>query len=53
MADVKNSATSNIATALNNNVAKLTRSCYASDLMERATWFDATLDDANYHRCKA
>lgn len=43
-ADIKNASTSNVATALNNNVAKLTRSCYASDLMEKATWFDATLD---------
>lgn len=42
--DIKNASTSNVATALNNNVAKLTRSCYASDLMEKATWFDATLD---------
>lgn len=45
-ADIKNASTSNVATALNNNVAKLTRSCYASDLMEKATWFDATLDSA-------
>lgn len=48
--DIKNSSTSNIATALNNNVAKLSRSCYASDLMEKATWFDATLDSANGYR---
>lgn len=41
---VKDSATSSVATALNNNVAKLTRSCYASDLIEKATWFDASLD---------
>lgn len=46
VADVKASSTSNVATALNNNVAKLTRSCYASDLMEKATWFDSTLDTA-------
>ena len=44
--DIKDSSTSCVATALNNNVAKLTRSCYASDLIEKATWFDATLDTA-------
>lgn len=44
--DIKNASTYAVATALNNNVAKLTRSCYASDLMEKATWFDATLDTA-------
>lgn len=44
--DIKNSATYNVATALNNNVAKLSRSIYASDLMEKATWFDSTLDTA-------
>lgn len=48
--DIKNAATSNVATALNNNVAKLTRSVYASDLIEKATWFDATLDTTNNHR---
>lgn len=48
--DIKNAATSNVATALNNNVAKLTRSCYASDLIEKATWFDASLDSANSYR---
>ena len=47
--DIKKSATSTVATALNNNVAKLTRSCYASDLMEKATWFDATLDTSANH----
>ena len=44
VAGIKNAATSNVATALNNNVAKLNRSCYVSDLIEKATWFDATLD---------
>lgn len=39
---IKNSASSNIATALNNNVAKLSRSLYASDLIEKAQWFDST-----------
>lgn len=51
--DIKNAATSNVATALNNNVAKLTRSCYASDLMEKATWFDASLDAGNNNRNSA
>lgn len=50
VASVKASATSNVATCLNNNVAKLTRSCYASDLMEKATWIDSTLDADNSYR---
>lgn len=41
--EIKNSASNNIATALNNNVAKLNRSVYASDLIEKATWMDSTL----------
>lgn len=40
--DIKNSATYNVSTALNNNVAKLTRSIYASDLMEKAQWHDCS-----------
>ena len=40
--EVKNSASSNVATALNNNVAKLSRSIYASDLIEKAQWFDSS-----------
>ena len=52
--NIKDSSTSCVATALNNNVAKLTRACYASDLIEKATWFDATLDTAaNGYRNKA
>lgn len=51
--DIKDSATSSVATALNNNVAKLVRSCYASDLIEKATWFDASLDSANNNRNSA
>lgn len=50
---IKQSATSTVATALNNNIAKITRSIYASDLMEKATWFDCTLDAANNYRTKA
>lgn len=48
--DLKNMSTYNVATALNNNVAKITRSLYASDLMEKAIWHDCTLtpdDPAN------
>lgn len=51
--DIKDSSTSTIATALNNNVAKLARSCYASDLIEKATWFDSSLDSANTYRNQA
>lgn len=50
---IKNASTYNVATALNNNVAKLTRSCYASDLIEKATWFDASLDSGNNNRSTA
>lgn len=39
---VKEAASSNVATALNNNVAKLSRSIYASDLIEKAQWFDSS-----------
>lgn len=42
-AEIKQSSTYLVATALNNNVAKLTRSIYASDLLERAQWHDCTL----------
>lgn len=50
---IKDSATSNVSTCLNNNVAKIIRSCYASDLIEKATWFDASLDDTNGNCNKA
>lgn len=53
VSDIKNASTSSVATALNNNVAKLSRSLYASDLMEKATWFDATLDSTNANRNEA
>lgn len=39
---IKQAATSNVATALNNNVAKLSRSIYASDLIEKAQWIDSS-----------
>lgn len=42
--EMKNASTYNVATALNNNVAKITRSLYASDLMEKAMWHDCSLD---------
>lgn len=51
--DIKNASTYNVATALNNNVAKLSRSLFASDLMEKATWFDATLDSSHNYRNEA
>lgn len=41
-------STYNVATALNNNVAKISRSCYASDLMEKAQWIDATTGGTGY-----
>lgn len=51
--EIKDSSTSSIATALNNSVAKMVRSCYASDLMEKASWFDASLDSSNGYRNEA
>ena len=45
--EIKESASSNVATALNNNVAKLSRSLYASDLIEKAQWMDSTIDSQN------
>ena len=50
VADIKNASTSAVSTALNNNVAKIVRSCYASDLMENCTWFDSALDSSNGNR---
>lgn len=37
------SGSSQRAVAVNNSVAKLVRSCYASDLLEKAQWHDCTL----------
>lgn len=48
--EMKNASTYSVATALNNNVAKITRSLYASDLMEKAVWHDCTL---NHHEAGA
>lgn len=44
--EIKNSSSYLVATALNNNVAKLTRSIYAGDLMEKAQWHDCSLAEA-------
>lgn len=38
-----NYGTVRTATAVNNSIAKLVRSCYASDLMERAQWKDCDI----------
>lgn len=46
-AEIQSAASSNVATALNNNVAKITRSIYASDLMEKAQWHDSTIGTVN------
>lgn len=39
--EIKAMASSTVATALNNNVAKISRSIYASDLIEKAQWIDS------------
>lgn len=41
--DIVNSATYIPATALNNSVAKIVRSCYSSDLVEKVTFVDSAL----------
>lgn len=47
--EIKNASSMSVATALNNNVAKITRSIYASDLIEKAQWVDSSMDEtANY-----
>lgn len=45
--EIKSASTMNVATALNNNVAKITRSLYASDLIEKAQWIDSDLNTNN------
>lgn len=40
---LKTYSTFSVATAVNNSVAKLQRSLYASDLLEKAQWHDCTL----------
>ncbi|QCH00636.1 Cap [Bovdisavirus nainis] len=42
-ANLLNYGTVRTATAVNNSIAKLVRSCYASDLMERAQWKDCDI----------
>lgn len=44
---IKNASSMSVATALNNNVAKISRSCYASDLIEKAQWIDSSMDAAD------
>ena len=54
-AEMKTYSTYQVATAVNNSVAKLERSIYASDLLEKAQWHDCTLsalpgsDDLAYY----
>ena len=45
--EVLESSGSVVRTALNNSVAKLTRSCWASDIQERTTFHDCTLNPSN------
>ena len=42
-AELKTYSTAAVATAVNNSVAKVVRSIYASDLMEKAQWHDCTV----------
>lgn len=44
---MKNYSTMMCATAVNNSVAKIQRSLYASDLLEKAQWHDATVNGAD------
>lgn len=44
--ELLNYASQQKATAVNNSIAKLRRSCYASDLLEKAQWHDCTLSPA-------
>lgn len=44
--EIKEASSMSVATALNNNVAKITRSIYASDLIEKAQWIDSSMDSA-------
>lgn len=45
-ADMQTYSTYSCAQAVNNSVAKLKRSCYASDLLENAQWHDSDLTEA-------
>lgn len=42
-ANLKNYGSQQTTVAVNNSIPKLVRSCYASDLMEKATWHDCSL----------
>lgn len=42
-ATLENYSSQKKAVAVNNSIAKLIRSCYASDIMEKAQWHDCTL----------
>lgn len=44
--NLMNMSTASVATAVNNSVAKLERSLYASDLLEKAQWHDSSLSVA-------
>ena len=44
---LKTFSTFSVATAVNNSVAKLQRSLYAGDLLEKAQWHDCTFSDPN------
>ena len=46
---IKGASTNAISTCINNNVAKLSRSCWASDLMEKSTWIDTEMDVNDYN----
>lgn len=46
-AQLENYSSQRKAVAVNNSIAKLIRSCYASDLMEKAQWHDCTLTDTS------
>lgn len=43
---IMESSSNTVATAVNNNIAKISRSIYASDLIEKAQWHDSSLNSA-------
>ena len=53
--DIKTYSTYQVATAVNNSVCKLQRTCYASDLLEKAQWHDSSIaqNASNYWYDKA
>lgn len=46
-AELENYSSQKKAVAVNNSIAKLVRSCYASDLLEKAQWHDSTLAETS------